>query len=352
MSKISRIFKPLVLLLALTLIFSGCGKSDTLVLSGTIESTQIDANSEAVGKVIKLEKDEGDTVKKGDVLAVVDSSVQELAVKQQEAVVNLKQARLDELKAGTRPEQVKQAEAAVETAKAAVNTAKTGVDTAQIGYNYWVDKYNKTKSLLDSNAVSENDLTDAQYKVDTAKQQLLTAQKQFNSAQSQLQSAQAQLELLENGSTSQTIKAAEADLEQSKNALEQTKLVLSKYQVRSPIDGTYISRNVNIGDMLNVGGSAAAISDLTDLWVKVYIPQRNIGLVKLNQEVGLNSISLPGKIIKGKIVFIANEAEFTPKNTETNEAKENTVFKIKIKILDNIDRLKPGMTVDAVIPAV
>lgn len=352
MSKISRIFKPLVLLLALTLVISGCGKSDTLVLSGTIESTQIDANSEAAGKVIKLEKDEGDTVKKGDVLAVVDSSAQELTVKQQEAVVNLKQARLDELKAGTRPEQVKQAEAALETAKAAVNTAKTGVDAAQISYNYWVDKYNKTKSLLDSNAVSENDLTDAQYKVDTAKQQLLTAQNQFNSAQSQLQSAQAQLELLKNGSTSQTIKAAEADLEQSKNALEQTRLVLSKYQVRSPIDGTYISRNVNIGDMLNVGGSAAAISDLTDLWVKVYIPQRNIGLVKLNQEVGLNSISLPGKTIKGKIVFIANEAEFTPKNTETNEAKENTVFKLKIKILDNIDRLKPGMTVDAVIPAV
>lgn len=352
MSRISRIFKPLVLLLALTLVISGCGKSDTLVLSGTIESTQIDANSEAAGKVIKLEKDEGDTVKKGDVLAVVDSSAQELAVKQQEAVVNLKQARLDELKAGTRPEQVKQAEASLETAKAAVNTAKTGVDAAQISYNYWVDKYNKTKSLLDSNAVSENDLTDAQYKVDTAKQQLLTAQNQFNSAQSQLQSAQAQLELLKNGSTSQTIKAAEADLEQSKNALEQTRLVLSKYQVRSPIDGTYISRNVNIGDMLNVGGSAAAISDLTDLWVKVYIPQRNIGLVKLNQEVGLNSISLPGKTIKGKIVFIANEAEFTPKNTETNEAKENTVFKLKIKILDNIDRLKPGMTVDAVIPAV
>lgn len=330
--------------------FTGCTGSNAITLSGSIESTQIDVNSEVAGKILKMEKDEGMAVKKDDVIAVVDSSVQELAVKQQESIVKLKQAKLDELKAGTRPEQVKQAQAAADAAGTAVNTARTGVDTAQINYNYWVDKLNKTKSLLDSSAVSENELTDMQYKVDTAREQLQTAQKQLSAAQSQSESAQAQLELLKNGSTNQTIQAAQADLEQSQAALDQSKLVLGKYQVKSPIDGTYLFKNANIGDMVNAGTSIATVSDLRDLWVSFYIPQRNLNTIKLNQELNLTSIALPGKKVKGKVIFISDEAEYTPKNTETNEAKENTVFKVKVKILDNLDSLKPGMTVEARIP--
>jgi len=102
--------------------------------------------------------------------------------------------------------------------------------------------------------------------------------------------------------------------------------------------------------MVNTGTSLGTISDLTDLWVRVYIPQRNINIVKLNQEIELTTVSLPNKSIKGQIVFIADEAEFTPKNTETSEAKENTVFKLKIKIMDNIESLRPGMTINATIP--
>ncbi|HEX9060976.1 MAG TPA: efflux RND transporter periplasmic adaptor subunit, partial [Clostridia bacterium] len=120
---------------------------------------------------------------------------------------------------------------------------------------------------------------------------------------------------------------------------------------KAPVDGTYILKNVNIGDMVNVGSSIGTISDLNDLWLKVHIPQRNIGAVKLNQEVELKSISLPGEPIKGKIIFISDKAEFTPKDTETSEAKENTVFMIKIKVMNNIEKLKPGMSLDAFLPS-
>ncbi|MCX7709558.1 MAG: efflux RND transporter periplasmic adaptor subunit [Clostridia bacterium] len=339
-----------IFILAAAILFSGCSSTNSLQLSGSVESTQIDANSEVAGKILHLEKDEGAAVKKDDVLASIDASAQELIVKQHEATVKAKQARLDELKAGTRTEQIRQAEASTDTAKTAVNSAKTSVDNAQINYNYWVDKYNKTKSLNQSGAASDNDLQDARYKMDTANQQLITAQKQLSSSQSQLQSAQAQLDLLRNGNTNQTIKAAEADLEQSQAVLEQAKLTLSKYQVKSPIDGTYLLRNVETGDIVNAGTGVATISDLSDLWVKVYIPQRHLNSIKLGQELELKTVSLPGQTIKGKITFISSDAEFTPKNTETSEAKENTVFKVKIKMLDHIDQLKPGMTVDAHIP--
>ncbi len=370
------------------ILIAGCEKSDSITLSGTVESTQIEVNSEAAGKVISVAKEEGTLVKKNDIIAVIDSSMQELSVKQQQAVVKAKQAKLDELKAGPRVEQLQQAEASVKAAKAkldelkagthpeqlkqaqsAVDTAKTSVDTAQIGYDYWQEKYNSAKSLYDIKKLSESELLDTQYKLDTASQQLKTAKEQLKTAQSQLdylkngassqsiqaaqanyEQAMAQYELTKKGSTIQSLQGAEADLEQSKAALKQSELQLSKYQVRAPSDGTLILNNVSIGYIVNTGTSVGTISDLNDLWVKVYIPQKHLNDIKLNQEISLISPAAKDISIKGKVVYIASESEFTPKNTETNDAKENTVFKVKIKLLDNIEKLKPGVTVNVNIP--
>ena len=332
------------------LMLSGCGEAKSLELSGTIESTQVDVFSEASGKIIKLDKEEGDAVKQGDIVAELDGRLQELAVKQQEAVVKLKTAKLDELKAGTRPQQLEQAEAAAKSANLAVKNAGTGVDTAKTSYDYVLEKYNNVKSLYDSKNASENDLLDAKYKVDTAGQQLDVAKKQLESARAQLESANAQLDLLKKGSTSQTIQAAEADLEQSRAALEQSKLTLEKYKIKSPLDGTFITRNAELGEIINAGASAGTVSDLGNLWMYVYIQQKYLNKITLNQELSLRVKALDGSLVKGKIVFISADAEFTPKNTETDEARENTVFKVKIKILERVNELRPGMTADAIIP--
>lgn len=340
----------LATLCILSFLISGCSEAIGLELSGTIEATQIEVSSEVAGKVISLEKDEGESVKQGDVLAVLDSSLQELSVRQQQAVVNLKEAKLEELKAGTRPQQLDQAMSAVKSSELAVSNASTSVKNAQTTYNYWVDKYENVKKLYEANTATETDMQDAKYKVDTAKQQLDIAGKQLESTKAQLKSTQAQLELLEKGSTSQTIKAAEADLEQSRIMLEQTKLVLGKYRVSSTIDGVCSLRNVNIGDLVNIGTSVATIIDQQDLWVNVFIPQRNLKVISSGQELDLRVRALDNGTVKGRIVHIASKAEFTPKNTETDDAKENTVFKVKIKIIDKIDLLRPGMTVDALIP--
>jgi HlyD family secretion protein len=347
---LSRNIFAIMLACSAVLLFSSCGEAKNLELSGTIESTQVDAFSEASGKIIKLDKEEGDPVKQGDVIAELDGRLQELAVKQQEAVVKLKAAKLDELKAGTRPQQLDQAEAAAKSAALAVKNADTGVDTAQTSYDYVLEKYNNIKALYDSKSASENDLLDAKYKVDTAGQQLDVAKKQLESARAQLESANAQLDLLKKGSTSQTIQAAEADLEQSQAALEQAKLTLEKYKVKAPMDGTLITKNAELGELINTGASAGTVSDLGNLWMYVYIQQKYLNRIALDQELYLRVKALDGSLVKGKIVFISGSAEFTPKNAETDEARENTVFKVKIKILERVDELRPGMTADAIIP--
>lgn len=342
----------IVLVSSIPFLFTGCGEAKNLELSGTIESTQIDAYAEVPGKIIKLDREEGDAVKQGDVIAELDGGLQELTVKQQEAVVRLKQARLDELKAGTRPQQVEQAEAAVKTAGLAVKNAGIGVDTAQTSYDYWQKKYNDMKTLNESKSVSENDLADAKYKLDTAGQQLDAAKKQLESTKAQLQSANAQLDLLEKGSTNQAIEAAQADLEQSQAALEQAKLTLGKYQVKAPVSGTLIMRNSELGELVNTGASLGTVSDLGELWMSVYIQQKYLNRLTLNQELSLRVKALDNSIVKGKVTFISSEAEFTPKNVETDESRENTVFRVRIKILERVGELRPGMTADAMIPLV
>ena len=337
------------ILMIFVFMISGCSKkSSDLVLTGTIESTEINVNSEVTGRIISLVKDEGSIVKKDDVLAVVDSSLYEFTVKQAEAVVKIKQAKLDELTAGSRVELISQQSSMVDNYTAAFESAKVAFDNAQVNYNYWLDKYNSTEKLHQADAVSESDLKDAKYKLDTAEKQMLTAESQKNTSSSMLDASMAQLRLLKNGNISQVIKAAKADLEQAQVMLAQTSFIKEKYNIKAPVDGTYILRNLNIGDMVNQGTSIGVLSDLNDLWIKVYIPQGKLDLVKLNQQVNLKTAA--NKIIKGQVIYIANESEFTPKNTETAEAKENTVFKIKIKILEDQANLKPGMTLNAYIP--
>ncbi len=352
MMKRTLIVHILVLLTFLTpaLLFTGCGSISALELSGTVEATQTEVSSEVSGKVMSVEKQEGDAVKKGDILAVLDQSMQEITVEQQQAVVDMKEAKLEELRVGNRPQQLEQAGLSVKSAELAVNNASTNLKNAQTTYNYALKKYEDVKKLHDDNAAADSEVDDAKYKADTSKQQLDIAIKQLDTQKTQLESAKVQEELLKSGSTTQTIKAAEADLEQSRLALEQAKLVLGKYQVRSATDGILSLENVKAGDLVNTGASIATVSDQGDLWAYVFVPQKYLADIANGQELDLRVKALGNGTIKGRIVQIAENAEFTPKNTETEDAKENTVFRTKIKILEKTDLLRPGMTLDAIIP--
>ncbi len=433
------------------MILSGCKQTDTIELTGTVESTQIDVNAEVSGQIVKLLKNEGDLVKTGDVIAVINSDLEQLAVNQQnvalkmkklkldeilagsraeeirtaELNVNAAKARYDELKNGSRPEQISQAESAVKIAKAkldevsegarpeqisqgeavvknatsAVQNAESAVNVANINYGFILEKFNQVNELFKSNTVSQNDFDDAKNKLDVATEQLKSAQAQKASAQAGRDSAQAQLDLLKSGSTKEAIKMAEgnyeqaksqlallkkgateqsievaesayeqaqaqlellkkgatyqmietarADVEQGEIAVKREETVLKKYNISALTAGTCTLKNVDVGDIVTVGSSIVTLSDLNDLWANVYIPQKYLGLIKLDEPIDLTSSAVPNQILKGKIISIASNAEFTPKNTETNEAKENIVFKVKIKIDQQYAKdLRPGMTVN------
>ncbi len=338
--------KKILPLLLTLLLLSACG-SQEFKLSGTVRTTQIDIASEVPGKVLRLEMEEGSKARKDDVIAVLDSSMQELVVEQHEAIVRMKEARLEELKTGPQAEQLNQQRAYVKTAEAAKSGAQTNIDTAQLDMKYWKGKYDAAREAYDLTIISKSDFDDAKLKLDTASQHLAAAKKQYQSSVAQLDAALAQLSLLEKGSTYQAIAAA--DLAQSQAILKQANLVLSKYKIRSPSDGTFIQKNVEPGTMINAGAYIGTVSDLSDLWMYAYVRQKYLKYIKLGQRISLTGDGTENKNVKGKITFISGEAEFTPKNVQTDDARENTVFKVRIDIISDSMDIKPGMTLDAFI---
>lgn len=374
--------------LLLTFAMSGCaGNNNNIILNGSVEATQTKIYSEKAGKVLEILKNEGAQVNADDLIINIDSQYQELVIKQLQALVDAKKARLDELKAGTRQEQITQAEAAVTAAKAryneavngsrpelisqaqsAVDSATSNVAISQSNYDLVATKYNTTKELFDSGVATKDMLDDATNKKATAKLQLDNANNALKQAQSQLTllkngstketiqaananvgQAQAQLSLLKNGNTTQVIKAAQADYEQAVAQVEQAQNSYGKYGIKSPVSGVLTDKNVDIGEIVNTGTNVGTVSDLNDLWVNFYISQKYLSVIKVGQEIDLKATSFNGTI-KGEIINISQIAEYTPKNIETNEAKESTVFKFKVKIIDNVENLRPGMTISASIP--
>ncbi|WHH61562.1 HlyD family efflux transporter periplasmic adaptor subunit [Petroclostridium sp. X23] len=377
------------ILLAGLMILAGCSeKSESLIFSGTIEATEVDVNSEISGKVVEVLKDEGSSVSKDEMLASVDSSAVALQVQSAEAALKAAQAKLEELQAGSRGEEIKQAEAAVKAAKAKLDELRAGsrdeeiskaqasylqaeeaVNTAQRNYDYRIKNLEKYQELEGSGGVSEQQVDDAQNLADSAYQQLVNAKAQLEIAKEQVQllkngateesiraaqasyeQAIAKLELVENGATAQTITQAEASVEQAQATLDTAKLQLDKYRIKSPVEGVLLYKDIELGQYVSPGTIIGTVQTVDSYWIKIYVPQKYNGKVALHQKVRVTTSSLSGENIDGTVIFKSPRAEFTPKNVETTESKEeNTVIAVKIRVDSHTDKLSPGMTANVYI---
>lgn len=372
-------------LLFMAVMTTGCSsQSGNLTLEGDIQNNIISANSTVAGKIVTMNKQQGEPVKKGEIIAVIDNTNQKYAVDQLQAVVNMKKAKLEELQAGTRPQQIQEAQAQVRATKAQldlltsgnrteqITQAKNGVaiaqealNSAQITYNYVKDQYNTALTLHKEGAMSQNELDSAQYKLDTTAKQLSSAQYQLGNAQQQLallqngstsqaittaranyDAANAQLSLLQSGATKQTIDAAQADLDQSVAQLNQAKNTLNNCNIVALADGIIISKNYELGDIVNASSNIADIAIANDLYVLCYLPEEHLDKIAYNQSL---KVTTPTGVKTGRVSYIALKNEYTPKDQQTtSDSKHST--KIKVAIKDTTGKLKSGMTAEIEVP--
>ena len=171
-------------------------------------------------------------------------------------------------------------------------------------------------------------------------------------------------ELLKAGSTSKhqfdqletQFKVLESQLKSSTEQKNQAEAqvayisaMIDNCYLKSPIDGVVLSKNAEEGEMLSPGMSVVSIGDTAKPYLKIYISETELGKVKLGQKAEVTNDSFPGKRYEGKVINIASQSEFTPKNIQTKDERTRLVFAVKI-LLDNVkDELKPGMPADAVI---
>ncbi len=380
-----RLMAFIVLLAISIFIVSGCSNtaSNENVYSGTIESTTVNVQSEISGRVETVKVQEGDAVKKGQILAYIDIKELQDKEKQAEAAVEAAQAQYSNAK-DTYLLQEKVNEADIQAAQASLNQAtaqyikvkngaraqeieqaKAKLDEAKVALDVAEKSYQRTSQLLESGAVSQQTLDEVKAKYQAAIDDVHYAEEALSLIQEgaqpeDIQSAAAAVEQakaaimkaeagkLQTATAGETVKVAEANLNAAKAALDEVKTNIENATIKAPCDGIITTKYVEEGEIITSGGSIAEISDLSNLWIKIYVPEKYLYKVSLNKDVAI-SVNSINKKISGKVVYISPNGEFTPKNATTESSKEDIVYEVKIQIKDNVKELKPGMLADVTI---
>ena len=172
---------------------------------------------------------------------------------------------------------------------------------------------------------------------------------QYRAAGATVQVAQAQLDALQAGATEEEIAIAEAQVEQAQAALDSLTVLRDKQIIVAPVGGLVLELSIHAGELAAPGGTMLELGDLDQVTLTVYVPEDKLGQVRIGQRVEVRVDSFPDRPFTGRVVAIADEAEFTPRNVQTQEERVNMVFAVDVRIPNPDHALKPGVPADAVI---
>lgn len=293
--------------------------SNVLVASGTVEATEAQLGFTAAGRIEDIHVREGDRVGAGTALARLDRTELEARRAQAVAQVSASRAQLTELERGSRPEEVGQGRAAVSGAHEKLLDAERDLD--------------RTRRLFEGGAVPRESLDKAAMSVEIAR--------------SQKTQTDEQLRLLEQGPRRERIAAQRAHVAQTEAAVQAIDATLANTIIVAQFDATVTVRHREPGEIVSPGAAVLTLMNAADRWVRIYVPENRVGAVRMGMGAAITSDTYPSKTYPGEVVFIASQAEFTPKSVQTTEERVKLVYAVKIRVLDDPDlELKPGMPAD------
>ena len=355
--------------------------SNVLIASGTIEATELHLSFKVSGRLIERPVDEGSRVQQGTLIGRLESKdlegeVERLrqslrstetqlpllrtAIIQQEQLTasRINQARaslaardefLAQLKAGSRRQEVREAEAMLRRAKANLDNAEADYKRMQSLYDKQLIAEQQRDTAWTANQVAVHEHQAAQERLDMIMEgprpeEIRRAEADVSQARASLIEAQAgELDIV---SKKQQLATLEANVRRDEAALSVAQAQLGYTVLLSPQAGIVLRKHVEPGEIIAAGTPVVTIADLSNIWVKIYIPEPDLGRVKLGQEAEVTTDSYRGKIYRGKVIFINSEAEFTPKNIQTPEERVKLVFAVKVGLENPNQELKPGMPAD------
>lgn len=290
-----------------------------LAASGTVEATEAALGFQAAGRIAEIRVNEGDRVKAGDTLAILDRTELDARQAQARAQAAAAEAALSELERGARSEELVQAREADSAAAARLADAERDLARAQ--------------QLYRGGAASQEVQDKARLAADVAR--------------SQREQAAQQLRLVLTGPRTERIAAQRAMVASSQALLRQVNAQLTNAVVIAPFDGVVTVRQRQPGEVVAPGSPVVTVSNFGDRWVRIYIAENRLGAVAIGAPATITTDTYEDRSFPGAVSFIASEAEFTPRNVQTTEERVKLVYAVKVRITgDTALALKPGMPAD------
>lgn len=292
-----------------------------LTFYGNVDMREVQLAFMVQDRIVKLNVNEGERVTQGQLLGQLDTTRFESAVRELEAQLERAHQQLSELEAGSRPQEIRKAQADVAAQKASlVETEKS---------------YRRTLELVHEKFLSPQTLDDARSRLDVAR--------------ARLKAANEALSLAVEGPRKEVIAAARASLEQTEARLKHARKDLLDTQLFAPADGVIRSRILEPGDIATPAKPVFTLAKLEPVWIRTYVPETQLGRIVPGMQAQIRTDSFPDTVYPGWVGYIASTAEFTPKNVETPALRTRLVYQVWVYACNPSNALRLGMPATVVL---
>lgn len=307
-----------LLTISILTLFTGClqDKKEENKFYGNVDIRTVTLSFRVGGKIENIPFDEGQKVKKGDLLAKLDDSIYKENLNEVLAQIEVAKANLEKLENGYRNEDIKMAEASLRQNEVVMNKSYTDLQ--------------RQLKLYNSHSISKQTYDDIK--------------EVYDSSKAAYEYAKNNLEKLKHGYEKEDIKIAQAQLKALEAQKNLKEISLNDTNLYSPTNGTIITRAYEIGSIINATTPVLELAKEDEYWIRAYISEKFLGKIKkgISAKIYTDSNS---KTYTGKVSFISSVAEFTPKNVETEELRSDLVYRFRIIVEDFDEGLKQGMPV-------
>ncbi|MCX7788708.1 MAG: efflux RND transporter periplasmic adaptor subunit [Spirochaetes bacterium] len=289
--------------------------------SGTLEGEVVRVPARIASTVKEVWVREGQTVEEGEVLARLDDEMLRISLRQAETGVALAENRLRLLLKGAREEDIRQMEAALVKAEENLKSAREDNDRMQ--------------TLFQSGSITQKQKEDAELR--------------YKIAEAEYAAAVEGLKKMKNWARPEEVEAARIQLDQARANRDQVLKQLEYMEVKAPRRGTILTQGVYAGEYVIPGSTLFTLADLDSLYLTIYVPETLLGTIRLGQKAKVKVDTFPDHGFPAEVVFISSQAEFTPRNVQTQEERVKLVYGVKLRVKNQDGVLKIGMPADAVL---
>jgi membrane fusion protein YbhG len=301
--------------------FAKRSAQNVMKLSGNIEAHESLVSFKVTGRIIALPVDEGLSVKAGDLLARLDSADYRQQVDIDQATMLVRNRQLSLGLAGSRVQDI-------EAARQSVIDAQADLSQKKKDYARYQALYQKDEIAAQTRDAAATAVTRAEATLSRAKE--------------------VYSELVE-GTRKEQLAVDRSMVRESQQELDMARIRLGYTVLRAPFSGVVLVRQAELGEVVSPGTPIVTLADLHNIWLRVYLPETELGKVRWGQSVDVRTDSYPDKIYHGRVAVISSEAEFTPKSVQTPQERVTLVYEVRIDVENPNEELKPGMPADAYI---